>query len=741
MSRLCTAAPLAALVAFPGVYLYQKRNETVGYTEEGSPEHRSKSITYPAELIYAMENSCSDPVGLPGSGLVPDLSDSQIAARCFDIARGFVPPCENLNGACCFSDSNVEGCNKALWCVGLQIRQDIRDEMGKVSIAVVRKLRSGFLRQYLETESGLIALAVLRFLWEQHGCVVAVQVFDVLLKAKAVFDGRLGKPRLRRLTIVMDPDECPFRVIDLAKHIGWMAIDAGVELRFIDGVYRLDAGESLLLALLGVGHLRARLTVLDLTGLAVEAVVAERIVDALLQNDSVTDLAVGSNIFAFTPECKSSERFAMYLTGMKATLRRLYLDACNMTEESNSSELWATLVQAISKMTVLEELVARGLGRAGDIGLFGSVLVSNKSLRVLEVWGRPCCDQGAHQRHLRASEASVMESWISGLKRHYYLRRLAVDLSLWTLEECRLFISAIADAPIRKVTLRNIADDGCLQALYATLREHKISRRVIVEDPHVGPADVKVLRSHPEASAVTISSSHFQDLPSLRGAIHELTVCQHITSLRLRFDVYDEALYCATADVMAVLASTVRDMELYAKDFHEVEDEVHVACQNRLIEAVASNRSLTRLKLHVEYLNATCCQFVADCVLQSAMLCELSLEALVSSSCATFLRCLLPELTHTYRLLDVTLPDYGVLLEVEMATLHDITRGNRGLIGLASRFVIQQHGDPYGASALRLVAEHPKLAETVARKASISKTLAKSMIKHALELAAPSPNV
>ncbi|KAL1478973.1 hypothetical protein MTO96_015962 [Rhipicephalus appendiculatus] len=189
---------------------------------------------------------------------------------------------------------------------------------------------------------------------------------------------------------------------------------------------------------------------------------------------------------------------------------------------------------------------------------------------------------------------------------------------------------------------------------------------------------------------------------------------------------------------MAVLASTVRDMELYAKDFHDVEDEGRVACQNRLIEAVASNRNLTRLKMHIEYLNVTCCQFVADCVLQIPMLCELSLEALVSSSCATFLWCLLPKLTHNYRLLDVTLPDYGFLLGVELATLHDVTRRNRDLVELASRFVIQHHGDPYCESALHLVAEHPKLMETVA---CISKTLAKSMIKRAFELGARSPNV
>ncbi|KAL1480167.1 hypothetical protein MTO96_034740 [Rhipicephalus appendiculatus] len=139
---------------------------------------------------------------------------------------------------------------------------------------------------------------------------------------------------------------------------------------------------------------------------------------------------------------------------------------------------------------------------------------------------------------------------------------------------------------------------------------------------------------------------------------------------------------------MAVLASTVRDMELYAKDFHDVEDEGRVACQNRLIGAVASNRNLTRLKLHIE-------------------------------------------------LLDATLPDYGGLLEVEMATLHDVTRRNSGLVELASRFVIRHHGDPYGERALKLVAEHPKLAETVSRETLVSGTVAKFMIEHALELVAP----
>ncbi|KAL1483181.1 hypothetical protein MTO96_050269, partial [Rhipicephalus appendiculatus] len=517
------------------------------------------------------------------------------------------------------------------------------------------------------------------------------------------------------------------------EYIGWLSVDEGVELRFINGVYRLNAGESLLLTLLE--HWAKRLTVLHVTGLAVEAAVAETIVDALLKNISVTDLAVGFHIFASGPECRSSEHFARYLTEKKAMLRRLYIDAYDMNDDSNSSELLATLVQAICEMTSLEELTVRWLCKAYDIGLCGCVLVWNN--RVLDVRCRPCCDQGAHQPQLRDMEVSLMESWVSGLKKNHTLRRLAIDLSVCTIKECCLFVGALADSSVEIVTVRNVADDGCIQALYATIRHHDLQRRVIFEDHHVDPVDAKVLRSYPESSVVTISSSHFLDMSSLCGAIGELALCRHITSLRLRFDRYDEALYNAAAYVMTVVASTVRDMELYAKDVYE-EDEGCFACQNRLIEAVASNRNLTRLKMHVDYLNNTCIEFITVCVLESLMLSELSLEALNSSSCGIFLRMLLPRLTHNYRLLEVTLPDYGVHLEVDMARLRNITRRNRGLIDVASRLMMRDCGDPYGVNALQLVAEHPKLAETVARKAEVTEAVARSMIEETLQLIVPS---
>ncbi|KAL1466743.1 hypothetical protein MTO96_026450 [Rhipicephalus appendiculatus] len=684
---------------------------------------------------------------ISGSGLVQDEDVLETRRRCCSIARRLVPSCaQSYYSPCGLTDSAVEDCNKVLWCVGLQIRNCVSNDRGvnirdtRVKVVVARKLRSGFLRQHLQSESGLVALALLCILFNKHRCLIVLELFDVIAKDRDVLVALEMIPALKRLIIVVDPDEGPFGVEVMVEYLKRVVVDAGLELRFIDGVYRLNVKTSLVLALLN--QREVRLTALDLTGLSVEAAVAETIVFALAKNTSLTDLAVGSHIFASGHECKSSEHFAWYLMQKKALITRLHLDAYDMNEECDSWELLRALVRAICDMTSLQELTARWLCRAADIGLFGRVLASKGGLRFLDVRCRPCCDQGAHQPHLRTFGANVMESWYSSLKNNYCLQQqLTIDLSLCTLEECRLFVNVVANYPLDNVTVLNVAGDGCLQALYETIRQHDLLHRVIVEDHHVGPADMKVLWSYPEARVITLSSSHFPDLPALCAAIEELAMCRDITSLRLRFDSYDESLYSAAADLMEVLATTVREMELYVKNFHEEEDGSRVACQNRLIKCVASNRNFTRVKLHVEYLNATCCQFVADSVLDSWTLCELSLEVLESPSCAMLLSCLCPGVTRNYSLLVVTLPENGVKMELEMATLQDVTRRNTHFLELASRFVILRHGsDTCGRDVLPLVAKHPKLVENVARETWVTETEAKSMIEDALQSIAPCPS-
>ncbi|KAL1467196.1 hypothetical protein MTO96_042337 [Rhipicephalus appendiculatus] len=617
----------------------------------------------------------------------PFLQESRFpdrATECIGIAHGFVPPCNrNTTGICDLMD-RVIGCNKVLWRLGLQIRDDPRDEVGEASVAVIRRLDRGYLGEFLESDAGLTALAVLVVVLLEHRCIVAVQMFDVVAKIRAVLFSLGNIPTLKRLTIVVDPDEQP---------------------EGVDG----------LLAFVQSGGRRRRSA----------AEIHQR------ENNSVTELAVGSLIYG-THCTERPEYFVTYLRKKKATLRKLLIDASGVNGDK-SLDLMSTLVQAICEMTSLEQLTAYWLCKAVDLGLIGNVVASNKSLRTLEVRCRHCCELRAHQCDAPPHNVSVMEPWVTGLKMNRTLERLSVDLSLYTAYECCLFIDAIADnISIVTLTVQNIADNGCLRAVYSRIRDRKIQHRVFVEDHHVGLKDVKELVLFPEASVVTLSSRHFPHPASLCTAIEEMAACSHITALRLRFTYYNRSLYMAATNYISATV-TVSDIEVYVNDMREAGDSP-VPTDYRLIEALALNRSIRKLKLNLKHLSDRCCELITDSILQNRMLYEVSLEALDEPSCTTFLRCLMPGLASSYSLLVARLPDIHVALGADIGIVHDVTRRNSRLVELASRFVTQDHRDFCTESALPLVSEHPKLLETVAQKAGVTETEADTMIKHLLSL-------
>ncbi|KAL3226760.1 hypothetical protein MRX96_004376 [Rhipicephalus microplus] len=180
---------------------------------------------------------------------------------------------------------------------------------------------------------------------------------------------------------------------------------------------------------------------------------------------------------------------------------------------------------------------------------------------------------------------------------------------------------------------------------------------------------------------------------ALCAAIDELAVCSHVTSLRLRFPDYDSTLYAAVANYLSA-TGTVNDIEVYVNNMRDASDD-HDATAYRIIEVLASNRNVQKVKLNLERLSDTCCQLIADSILQNGMLYELSLEALGEPSCAMLLQCLIPGLVHNYSLLVARLPDYHGRLDDDMATLHDVTRRNSRLVDLAIRFVFDDDFDMY----------------------------------------------
>ncbi|KAL1460443.1 hypothetical protein MTO96_043280 [Rhipicephalus appendiculatus] len=104
---------------------------------------------------------------------------------CLDDARKSVPPCKRSATRICDLMDHVTACNKGLWCLGFQIRDDTRDEFGEVSVVVIRRLCRELLGTILKSDSGRTALAVLLFLLVEHRCIVAVQMLDVVVRHPA----------------------------------------------------------------------------------------------------------------------------------------------------------------------------------------------------------------------------------------------------------------------------------------------------------------------------------------------------------------------------------------------------------------------------------------------------------------------------------------------------------------------------------------------------------------------------
>ncbi|KAL3226763.1 hypothetical protein MRX96_004379 [Rhipicephalus microplus] len=212
-------------------------------------------------------------------------------------------------------------------------------------------------------------------------------------------------------------------------------------------------------------------------------------------------------------------------------------------------------------MTALEELTAYLLCKAVDIGHFGNVVGSNQSLRTLKVRFQHCCEFKAHKRDRLPQDRNVIKPWVSGLTANHTLERLSMDLSLFSHCECSSFMDAIAvNVSIISVTVHNIAFNGCLREVYSRIRHNKTHQRVVVEDHRVDFQDVEELNLFPEARAVTLSSWHFEHSGALCAAIDKLAVCSHVTSLRLRFHVYDSTLYTAVANYVSATV-TVNDIK------------------------------------------------------------------------------------------------------------------------------------------------------------------------------------
>ncbi|XP_049523050.1 uncharacterized protein LOC125945323 [Dermacentor silvarum] len=275
----------------------------------------------------------------------------------------------------------------------------------------------------------------------------------------------------------------------------------------------------------------------------------------------------------------------------------------------------------------------------------------------------------------------------------------------------------------------SLPSDGGLREVCRRIRDGGLDQRVCIESYAVDPEDVPTLCSCQAVTSVMVSSFHFVDVAALGNAFNVIATCDHVTSLRVFLDFFDNDAFASLAAYISG-ATSLRAIklviEIYGSDdegdeiLHEDDESLRQSISN-LCEALSSNDSLTNI-----YLDSTIelrdqdCRVFADAALNNRQLYELILAAVKNTSVAVFLGRLLPRLGENYNLLRLEIPAC-LQPNDDMCAAQDVVRRNCDLINRATRFVMGDHGSEC-ARPFELLSGHPALVENVLRKATWTKT-------------------
>ncbi|KAH7944597.1 hypothetical protein HPB52_021812 [Rhipicephalus sanguineus] len=621
--------------------------------------------------------------------------------------------CTRENNRVCQLLRRLTECNEILWHAGLQLEDYAQGGLGDVSIAMVPVLCRGFPCCRSSEDDEKSAVRLVRRLLTAHRCIVSVEVNYCVAKHSRLLEALASSTSARRLGIFGIPSNEPEVLQALVEAITHM--DAVSQLVFLDGYEPCEA--KMAIPVLALQRPNAAITKLDVADLEMDQHTSRLLIEALQAKNTVEELAVGACVFALGPVNRPSEWFAQYLA--KATLRKLVLKARHF----NNTFGLQRLVETISAMTTLRELIAQWQARSRDCTLFGNVVRENRSLRSLSLLLGGCCNAPIPQYRDRATEAVNVRPWLLALRDNDVLQKLVLDVPWSGTDDC---LDLLRELPsnhcLEKLVLSSIPDDGGLHEVCRVIRECDVRDRVRIKDHHVGPNDVATLSTCSEVTAVTVSTKHFFcDVARLPATFEVLATCKNVTSLRVRFHFFNKGIYASLTSYLKG-NSTLNEIDLVV-EVDDICDEKYGSIINSsmldLFEGLSSNHAITKITLEWNVLLADDhARLLAHGVLNNRRLYELSLRAVDEAFCAAILDHVYPSLAQNYSLIRLGLPTCTER-SAQIAAAQDIVRRNRSLVDRGTRFVLGDH-DPYCARAVELVSRHPKLVKNVRREAKMS---------------------
>lgn len=647
-------------------------------------------------------------------------------------------PCTNEHNASCRLLEHCRVFNEVLLGAGLELREDRRAK-GRAGalIAVAKSSTCGcVLYGSMEDPRKAKALDLVECLLGQHHCITAVEFNCNLTQRRSLLQAVKRHCSLKSVTVwgnvfTSDSAACMFKVIKSLSQLESLAFkvyDSQKE-------WGIDTDMSCSSFDLNMYHL----TTLDVADLILTDIQASRLVQELIENNSITDLAVGECVF-LSCDKDSHPLFIRYLSREESTLQKLTLRSANILD---SGFLLRELIEVFGTMNNLQELtVDIVLTRRifiDAVTLFAEVVTQSVTLRTLTLPSTNCGCQApvwSSSAQLPDSKAAQgVEPWLAALRKpNSALNQLCIDLRAFSEPECCAFFDAVAgNNALKLVIVNSLPCIDRLDRVSNAIREQRLNDRVVIKG-HYMYNNTKQLQQCPQISSVAISASNLWfsrniSMRSINSALKFVGDCAHITTLWVNCDYFNRKAFSALAACLRGPSSLI-DVDLNISHIWNLPTkqerrDVHT----QLLSALASNLKLVRVSVTGVLLSDNDLKVLADGASESCRLIDLT----ITPACVSYAMhneicgkegCCFVHMAEAF-------PGTSDFKNMALADILEATRRNASAVSAAAQFVVGEQDGVKGARDMELMHDHPRLLEMVREGAGVSSAEAKKMISSA----------
>ncbi|KAH6943435.1 hypothetical protein HPB50_021667 [Hyalomma asiaticum] len=621
--------------------------------------------------------------------------------------------CTEQRSGGCQLRRHLTYCNQVLWHAGLQLREDPGDEPGYLNVATVRGmcLEFPYCGDCVRNEKP--ALVMLQWLLKKHTCIVSLEANYGTVHATSALVEAIASSSLSRL-VIFDTAADPPEVAEQPQgHDNAFA--------FLNDYMTCTARMEIPIGLLLKDD--AIIVSLDLSELEMSPSTAEKLIDALIKNCTVEELAIGAGALTSAAPEDTLSLFTRFLLKENATVRKLNLVG-DFRDWNITS--WCTLAQAISNVGTLEYLKLKVNVSKKKYLLFLEAIAQSQSVRSLTFLVKPLPQDLVDNESLEDINDT---SWILALQTAGAMELLHLDALWMSSKECCILLESLAKkSSLTGLTLLHYNEE--LEDVCRIIRERGLTERIRFEDRTVLVGQDHTSLACEQVASVGVYHDFVLSPGHPNNVFRAMSTLPHIKTVCVIFRVLDVDILASFA--ACILASSTLTKFALVIDFHDEENMDHeVASQSlyNVFSALSSNTRLNKIQLISCYdFSEDDCKALADAPSNNRHLHELSVLGMESESIEVFLDRLLPQLDQNYNLLLLDVP-FCLEPNDQMRAAQEMVRRNYSLVERATRFVMGTHHRDF-ACAFEILSEEPVLLMNVRRKATVSEQ-AESVVREA----------